>query len=224
MSRRYLLGASARAHFTIDFGQRPGSRTARTLNQTVRVCKGCNNGWMSRLEQSAQPLLTQLADGSSVTLDGDAQHVLALWLAKDAIVHEPLATPQHRISTPAQRSAVARGEVPDGWDVAIAGYEGTGPTFEHHFGPIASWPDDPQRSLARLTTHTTRMECFVGQIVVHSLNERPELDGLLGGNGYAISLPSPGPVHWPPTIPLNEEWLGIVAGLNIPPGGRDSPK
>lgn len=27
------------------------------------VCKGCNNGWMSRLQNQVKPILTQLMDG-----------------------------------------------------------------------------------------------------------------------------------------------------------------
>jgi hypothetical protein len=64
------------------------------------------------------------------------------------------------------------------------------------------------------------MECFVGQIVVHSLDELPAVEGLLGGHGYAVTLPSPAPVQWPPPLRLNEEWLKIVGGLNLPPNSQ----
>ena len=204
----------------MNVGSRLGSRTARTLNQTVRVCRVCNNGWMAGLENRAKPLLTDLAEGLDTMLDRSAQEVLALWLAKNAIVHEPLADAAHRISTSAHRAAVASGQVPDGWHVAIGGYEGRGRTFEHHLGPVVTWPDDPVRSSARLTTHTTRLECFVGQIVVHSLDGVPQIAGLLGGDGYAVALPSSGLVHWPPPIPLTETWLPIVASLNAPRATR----
>jgi hypothetical protein len=54
------------------------------------VCKKCNNGWMSKLESTSQPLLSSLIDGNSVTLDTDAQSLLSLWVAKTVCVAENL--------------------------------------------------------------------------------------------------------------------------------------
>jgi hypothetical protein len=47
-----------------------------------RVCKTCNNGWMSQLETRAKPLLEPMFDGTPVTLHPNDQAVLALWSIK----------------------------------------------------------------------------------------------------------------------------------------------
>ncbi|MBB5157426.1 hypothetical protein [Saccharopolyspora phatthalungensis] len=52
------------------------------------VCASCNNGWMSRLEQDAKPLLIHLfrSHGRSIPLEEDAQLTLARWAFKTAVV------------------------------------------------------------------------------------------------------------------------------------------
>jgi hypothetical protein len=52
------------------------------------VCASCNNGWMSRLEQEAKPLLIHLfkSFGRSIPLDEAAQLTLARWAFKTAVV------------------------------------------------------------------------------------------------------------------------------------------
>lgn len=53
-----------------------------------RVCKRCNNGWMSQLEERAKPLLTLLIDGERevVHLTEPERHIVATWAFKTAIV------------------------------------------------------------------------------------------------------------------------------------------
>jgi hypothetical protein len=49
------------------------------------VCARCNNGWMSRLEQRAQPIVAPLIRGEASTLDAAAQALTALWVVKTAM-------------------------------------------------------------------------------------------------------------------------------------------
>lgn len=50
-------------------------------------CAPCNSGWMSKLEDEARPLLTQLILGAEYTLDAHALDVLARWSAKTALAY-----------------------------------------------------------------------------------------------------------------------------------------
>lgn len=56
------------------------------------VCRSCNNGWMSRLEMSAQPLLEQLWAPSYLfgrtTITVDEAALLATWATKTAWIRE----------------------------------------------------------------------------------------------------------------------------------------
>jgi len=77
----------------------------RTLQPelTIRcVCRGCNNGWMSQLEQAAQPVLQPLIAGQSVSLDETGQAVVARWAVKTAMVLEAVDPREKRIYEAAQ--------------------------------------------------------------------------------------------------------------------------
>lgn len=62
---------------------KPGRYAKWLPNVTVDVCKECNTGWMSRLENSAKAILGPFVfDGSSLRLSPDDLHVLAAWATK----------------------------------------------------------------------------------------------------------------------------------------------
>jgi hypothetical protein len=64
-----------------ELGVRPPFR------QTVRdVCGACNHGWMSRLELSAQRVLTPFILGEPGTIAPEDQGVVAAWVQKTALV------------------------------------------------------------------------------------------------------------------------------------------
>lgn len=60
-----------------------------TEDQEVRipcVCNTCNNGWMSRLENKCIPIIGNLLEDISITLDSDYQKLLAAWAVKGAMI------------------------------------------------------------------------------------------------------------------------------------------
>jgi hypothetical protein len=50
------------------------------------LCKSCNNGWMSRLESEAKPVVESILDGTANEIDPSAQSTLATWAVKTAMV------------------------------------------------------------------------------------------------------------------------------------------
>jgi len=52
------------------------------------VCKGCNEGWMSELEETARKTMGPLINDISLRLDSQRQRILALWGCKTAMVFE----------------------------------------------------------------------------------------------------------------------------------------
>lgn len=68
---------------------RPGRivTTQGQLDVVVKcVCAGCNNGWMSVLEEEARPTLTALIAGKPRELDVTEQTTLATWGTKTAMM------------------------------------------------------------------------------------------------------------------------------------------
>jgi hypothetical protein len=52
----------------------------------VHICKRCNNGWMSRLEEDTKPLLISLIDGTcSGILAVEQTQLLSFWIYKTAL-------------------------------------------------------------------------------------------------------------------------------------------
>ena len=58
-----------------------------------RVCRTCNNGWMSRLENDVKPQLQPLFAGQTHTISYPAQATLSLWAVKTAMALEGVDTP-----------------------------------------------------------------------------------------------------------------------------------
>jgi hypothetical protein len=55
-----------------------------------KVCAECNSGWMSRLENEAQPLLIPLIAGEAIRLTPASRSVLMRWALKTAAAYGPL--------------------------------------------------------------------------------------------------------------------------------------
>lgn len=85
----------------------PGSDTARTYGEvgkrslgdwpTVnprlrvkRLCRNCNNGWMSRLENVAKPLFNSILEEQLVVIDPSDQFTFSCWAVKTAMVLETI--------------------------------------------------------------------------------------------------------------------------------------
>jgi hypothetical protein len=78
--------------------------------KTREVCKGCNNGWMSRLEETARPLIRRVAEvartGEPLSLTVDEARSLALWCHKTATTYE-LTSDRPRVVTTAMGQQLA---------------------------------------------------------------------------------------------------------------------
>jgi len=94
----------------LDLLERPGS----VLGFQVReVCERCNNGWMSRLEAQAGPLLVPLMRGLRVQITPADATVIATWATKSTYRNEYIGVPGiERRPTPAT-SAARRRELMD---------------------------------------------------------------------------------------------------------------
>ena len=54
--------------------------------QTKVVCKKCNSGWMSDLEQEVRPILTELVNLNKLIIDKKSQDTLAFWIQKTVLM------------------------------------------------------------------------------------------------------------------------------------------
>ncbi len=98
------------------------------------VCTDCNNGWMSRLETAARPLILKVAEaarlGEEIRLTRENARILALWCQKTATTNE-LTSARPRVMTglmgrdlaadkPLRGSLVSMARHPRDYDLSLA--------------------------------------------------------------------------------------------------------
>jgi hypothetical protein len=92
--------------FTIhEIRARPGPlhRKGDARSQKLKVvCKACNSGWMSALQNRTKPVLLPLLARHPKALAGWDQHALAVWLTMFTMVYET-TIPEYAATTAGQR-------------------------------------------------------------------------------------------------------------------------
>ena len=119
-------------HERVVFKSSPDDRIARLAANrsfqgdvsTVKVravcAEKCNNGWMSRLEARAKPVLTKLISGSACRLTTNDQELIAAWISMKVLVLE-FGTSVGPISSAENRTRVMTHAVPPPrWHIWIA--------------------------------------------------------------------------------------------------------
>jgi hypothetical protein len=85
---------------------------------TDRICETCNNGWMSKLQAEAKPLILRLINHMRCELSEAECRTLSRWAAMTftniAFADQQESTLQY------QRSALMSGEMSSGWNVSVA--------------------------------------------------------------------------------------------------------
>ena len=225
ISRRYMKHASPRAFFSMDLGDHIGSRLARTLNQTIKVCADCNSGWMSQLEASAQPVLAGLVEGKPMRLFRDDQHTAARWLVKNALMHELCVDEDQRVVTSKQVGQFREVGILRGWSVHLAASGDWLPTFVQHLGPVIRWAQDDGRPRGAARFHTTKFDRLISQVLVFDLDVTPTFDQILGGPDWSTQLwpPAHDSVQWPLSATFSEEYFERVADVRLRSDQQDSP-
>jgi hypothetical protein len=131
------------AHDTasVDGDYREWKRLGRKLSswKVPVACAECNNGWMSRLQTSAQTILADAIDGAVLPLSGAEQREVCKWVVMTAIVAEfTNCDPRARgipIEDRARLLAICRDNCPvdfPNWWIGIGRYQGRLPMFYDH--------------------------------------------------------------------------------------------
>ena len=99
----------AKSQFVIE-----GGRTGQEFDEkwgakgnmgivVTKPCERCNNGWMSRLEGRAIPILKPLLWGRATSLQIEDQLVIARWMVKTTMMYEFFRRRSPRFFQPKQR-------------------------------------------------------------------------------------------------------------------------
>lgn len=101
----------------------PGSGISREWTaagvdiKVKKVCKSCNNGWMSQLEGDAQAVLTPLVRGTSRAVTTIECKLVTRWFLKTMLMLELAGDRTQRVALPEHEEWVRTGHLPP--DVAL---------------------------------------------------------------------------------------------------------
>lgn len=85
------------------------------------VCRTCNNGWMSQIDENAKAHLTPLICGQAIVLDDTAQRLIATWVALKFMIVEQVY--DRAVTLETERSQFRDERTPPGnWRIWIAQY------------------------------------------------------------------------------------------------------
>ena len=101
-----LLDVQEKQEIETGIRQREWLRTGPAKETVRSVCKDCNTGWMSRLEDCARAVLSPLIRGESAALKGAELVLVAAWATKTATVIESRNPSEQYVSTPETRAIV----------------------------------------------------------------------------------------------------------------------
>ena len=206
------------------------SRLSASLDHRVRMaCQLCNNGWMSALEDTVNPIIAPLIQRSAnKLLSPSDQSAIARWAVKTVMVMEYMARPEQRYFTQRERSSVRDNSVLSryiGAHVWLGRYDGTN---DGVMSVATSLTQEDRIPRAHLSTFA------IGRLLVQALVERNSV-------GRVIVAARPGPwdrllirlwplpllqrsrLFWPPPIFITARGFDAVFNRFFDPDVQRGP-
>jgi hypothetical protein len=205
--------------------QRQGQAGSRKVKV---VCKGCNTGWLSTMEEATKPILSPLVQGTAGMLKAAEQRALAAWIAKTTMTSEFLEPKQTSIRQAEREDFRLRREPGDHWRIWIAYYLGNqlvqGGIF--HQGVGLYLPPKPVRSGIANTQYTV---ISLGRLLAVALSSEENRLSFNIGDKYQAVIRQIWPLkgddfNWPPLGGVNDRGADVIMrvfakliGLEMPP-------
>ena len=132
-----------------------------------RVCRDCNNGWMSDLEQDASASLLELASKKRplATLDASERKTLARWAAKTSFAARS-ADMGPRLVSAAQAMSLVGGAMPAVHVAARQAPLNLGLGWFATQRWLVSYPDDALAEAARLVSTSHKTVLTIGRLLL----------------------------------------------------------
>jgi len=214
---------------TLPSDQPPGFRPRHTrsrvrqghpISRKVKVvCKRCNTGWLSALEEELKLRLTSLVIGMPLTLTPWDQRRLATWAAKTAMTAEFLHPKSAAITFEEREYLRLHREPPKAFNVWAAHYNGSRYKTEmhHHSVYLSAGVSIPPKTK---TPNTQTTLLGLGQLFLQVSSS--SWDGLQinlkdesVSNLRRIWPPRDVDLTWPPPASLGDQDIDFIrAGLN----------
>ena len=167
-----MSGTIYRTHAVREVKKQSGSSQSGRVRV---VCRECNNGWMSVLQNEAKPILVPLLKGEKTILHRKAQSILAAWIAMFTMVAEfQSRTPRKVAISPAhRRHLMDRRMVPSDWKIWIGYYERQSwpAVYVHNALPVSSESSSINHTEDGFPLPNTQTTSFVlGKLYIHAIS------------------------------------------------------
>jgi hypothetical protein len=199
-------------------------RTGDPHSRRIRcVCQSCNNGWMSRLQETVKPFLVPMLVGNRTNLHRRGQTVVAAWSAMMVMVSEHIH--EEMVATPLSERVYLRerGVVPPCWRIWIGCHSRRDhPLFTHRATTFVTTKEEMERlrgSPARISNTQISTICIGRHILIHVMSSRvawsivrrwkfpPQISAGL----VQIWPIKAGNATWPPSQALTDSGISFVA-------------
>jgi hypothetical protein len=162
------------------------ARTVKTISGDARnrglktVCKKCNGGWMSAIEEWAKPRLAPLIKGDAAFLNRDDQIALATWIAMKTMVAEYFDPTEAAITLSERQFLRDRRRVPTpNWQIWIGNYERTSWAGQWVHGSMSIAPSVRTEGRDPRVPNTQTTTFVVGKLYANVFSS--EILGLIRG-------------------------------------------
>jgi hypothetical protein len=187
---------------------------------TKLVCNRCNTGWMARMEQRLEPILTSMITGHPTALSQVEQIDVAAWTTKTAIVLETMLSTEDHFPGASARLVMEQERPPFGVRVAAAAMEGELPPMGYRCARVHLTSDTaPPTDMHLYTIH-------IGTLVL-TIIRFDETPSSYDGTVQTLAVPNDiehplfppsTEFYWPPKVSLDLNGLGHLSrrGLEMP--------
>lgn len=215
----FILTQSVRSK--LPPGLRPRHRSARVrqghpISRKIKaVCKSCNTGWLSNLEEELKPRLRALILGEVLTLTPWDQRRLATWATKTAMTAEMLHPKSAAVTFREREYLRLHREPPKEFNVWVGHYGGSQYTtnLHHHSNHISTGTPTPPKAAVAPNTQATIINLGRLFLQIASSSFRGlqlKLKDEATSNLRRIWPPREGNLSWPPAIPLTDQDIDII--------------
>jgi hypothetical protein len=181
------------------------------LEMTVGMpCGSCNNGWMSELENTVRPFMTDMVyRGERVLLSDERQCVLVHWAVKTAMVYEftgHAEEPKYFTAEERRRFRETR-SIPANLWIWLGRYDGILPV---HSLQLCGSANDAVPTVYSLTftANFLAIQVFAHRDAADDLGQYPRATR---SNRIVQLYPTPGAwINWPPSITIDDDALQIL--------------
>ncbi|HEX8268751.1 MAG TPA: hypothetical protein VF581_02565 [Flavobacterium sp.] len=144
------------------------------------VCKTCNLGWMSNLEEEAAQTLTEMIYGNEVVLNEQSQLALSNWIVMTMIMVEFMDITTQAILPGDRQYLYKMRQPPQNWKIWIGRFAGNRSTFRYrHFGGVVvydnSYLEDGFIKAGQFQKNVQFSTAILGEFFVHCLSVPTEV-------------------------------------------------